>query len=273
MSSITEFVGSIPFNYDQYLGPLFFEPYALDIFERLKGKQYQRILELACGTGRVTRHLAELVKEQGQLYATDLNPDMLQMAKQKADDGQIHWQVVDAHDIPYDTGFFDVVVCQFGIMFFEDKSQALREIHRVLKPGGTFLFNTWDRVEYNAASCITQQVLNNIFTEDPPDFLEKGPYSLSDPQEIRSLLEKASFTQIEIAPVAKTGVLSSADQVAKGIVEGSPLTGYLQERQAPEEEIKKRITDAIATAHKNMQLPMQALVCTAKKNAGAPPVV
>lgn len=269
MSSFTEFTGSIPATYDQYLGPLFFEPYALDLFERLKGKQYQRILELACGTGRVTRHLAELTREGGQLYATDLNPDMLQVAQQKADNGLIDWSVVNAQAIPFETAFFDLVVCQFGVMFFEDKAQAFGEVYRVLKPGGTFLFNTWEHFDHNAAARISQQVLNEVLKENPPDFLEKGPYSFFDPAQIRRLLEGAGFTRIEIETVAKMGVLSSADQAAIGIVEGSPLTGYLNERGAPKEEIKRRITEFTAAEYKNMQLPMQALVCTAKKKDDA----
>lgn len=265
MSSLTEFAGSIPLNYDQYLGPLFFEPYALDLAERLKGKKYQRILELASGTGRLTRYLVELTREEGQLYATDLNPDMLQIARQKTDDGRIHWDIVDAHAIPYENNFFDAVVCQFGVMFFKDKSQAFSEIYRVLRPGGTFLFSTWDDVQHNAASLISQKILNGLFPGDAPEFMEKGPYSFYDPKEIIRLLEKAGFSGIEINLVAKMGQLTSPDQVALGFVDGSPLTGYLEERQAPKEEIKKRITEAILNEYTNLQLPMQALVCSANK--------
>jgi SAM-dependent methyltransferase len=271
MSSFTEFTGSIPATYDQYLGPLFFEPYAQDLFERLKGKRYERILELACGTGRLTRHLAELVKEDGQLYATDLNPDMLQVAKQKADNGLIEWRVVNAETIPFETSFFDLVVCQFGVMFFADKHRAFSEVYRVLKPGGTFVFNTWDHFQHNAAARISHQVLNEVLTENPPDFLEKGPYSFFDPALIRLLLEGVGFTDIDIATEPKMGVLSSADQAAIGFVEGSPLTGYLNERGAPKEDIKKKITEFTATEYKNRQLPMQALVCTAKKKDGTVP--
>lgn len=266
MSSLTEFAGSIPRNYDQYLGPLFFEPYAEDLYERLKGKRYHRVLELACGTGRLTRFLAQLTREEGQLYATDLNPDMLQVAKEKADDGFIRWGVVNAQELPYDTGFFDLVVCQFGVMFFKDKERAFNEVHRVLQPGGTFLFNTWDHYQYNAASRITQVVLCELLAPDPPDFLEKGPYSFFDPAVIRRLLEAVGFTGIRIDMVAQMGVLNSPDQVAAGFVDGSPLTGYLNERGAPKAEIKQRITEAIAAEYKNMQLPMQALVCTAHKS-------
>lgn len=266
MSSLTEFAGSIPHNYDQYLGPLFFEPYAEDLYERLKGKRYQRVLELACGTGRLTRFLAELTREEGQLYATDLNPDMLQVAKEKTDNGLIRWGVVNAQELPYEAGFFDLVVCQFGVMFFNDKERAFGEVHRVLQPDGTFLFNTWDHYQYNAASRVTQLVLSEMLAPDPPDFLEKGPYSFSDPAVIRRLLEEAGFIQIRIDTVAKMGVMNAPGQVAAGFVDGSPLTGYLNERGAPKAEIKQRITEAIAAEYKNLQLPMQALVCSARKS-------
>jgi ubiquinone/menaquinone biosynthesis C-methylase UbiE len=265
MSSLTEFTGSIPALYDQNLGPLLFEPYALDLYERLKGKKYNRILELACGTGRVTRHLAELTKDEGELYATDLNPDMLQVAQQKTDNGLIHWSVVNAEDIPFEAGFFDLVVCQFGVMFFKDKHRAFSEVHRILKTGGTFLFNTWDHFDYNAAARISQQVLQEVLTDNPPDFLEKGPYSFFDPNLIREMLAAAGFMAVEIDVVAKTGMLQTADQVAIGIVDGSPLTSYLNERYAPKEEIKSKITAFVTAEYKNSQLPMQALVCTAKK--------
>jgi|SRR5215204_5397561 len=265
MASIDQFEGSVPQNYDRYLGPLFFEPYALDLFERLKGASYKYILELASGTGRLTRYLAELVSESGNLYATDLNPDMLKEAREKMENESISWQVVDAHQIPFDQDFFDCVVCQFGVMFFKDKPKAFKEVYRVLKPGGLFLFNTWDHYQHNAASCLTQQVMYEVFTDNPPDFMEKGPYSFFDTTEIRRLLEEAGFTQIQIQTVAKTSSLKAAEDVANGFVDGSPLTGYLVERKAPREDIKKRITETVAMQYPELQLPMQAFVCSARK--------
>lgn len=265
MSSLTEFAGSVPHNYDRFLGPLFFEPYALDLFERLKGKSYQRILELASGTGRLTRHLAELVKEEGQLFATDLNPDMLKLAKHTLPHSQITWQVVDAHEIPYDSDFFDVVVCQFGVMFFKDKNQAFREVHRVLKPGGTFIFNTWDDLQHNAGSFLTQQIIDEVMPEDAPDFLDKGPYSFFDPTEIQLLLETAGFSRIELVPVAKMGLPDTPEQVAIGFVKGSPLTGFLEEKNAPKEVLIQKIAASVSTNYPDLQLPMQALVVSGQK--------
>src|SRR5690349_8003483 len=155
--SITAFAGSIPHNYDTYLGPLFFEPYAVDLVERLESNDYESVLEIACGTGRVTKHLVKKLSSHGQLYATDLNEGMLRIARERLHDDRIDWQVADAHNLPFYDQQFDLVVCQYGIMFFQDKLKALKEVYRVLLPGGRFYFNTWDRIEYNAIADVTRQ--------------------------------------------------------------------------------------------------------------------
>ena len=117
MEKIAAFAGSVPANYEKYLGPFLFEPYALDLISRLQDKKYNDILEIACGTGRVTKHLAAAVKHD-TLTATDLNPDMISTAKEKVDDKSIKWISADAMQLPFDDNSFDLVVMQFGIMFF-----------------------------------------------------------------------------------------------------------------------------------------------------------
>ena len=112
MSSLSAFAGSIPANYDKYLGPLLFEPYALDLVERLKGQRLCSVLELACGTGRVTSHLAKIVEKDGKLVATDLNPDMIEVAKQQVSGANIEWKVVDAQELPFEAGSFDHIVSE-----------------------------------------------------------------------------------------------------------------------------------------------------------------
>jgi len=114
MEPIAAFAGTIPENYERYLGPFLFEPYALDLVSRLKDKKYPAILELACGTGRVTNHLADAVNHD-TLIATDLNPDMIKIAKTKVANENIKWMVADALDLPFPDESFDLVVCQFGM--------------------------------------------------------------------------------------------------------------------------------------------------------------
>src|ERR1043165_3264072 len=144
MEKTAAFAGSIPANYERYLGPFLFEPYALDLVSRLQDKKYNDILEIACGTGRVTKHLASSVKHD-TLTATDLNQDMIDIAKTRVPNKNIKWQQADALELPFKDNSFDLVVIQFGVMFFPDKSKGLSEAYRVLKPGGKLIYNTWNK--------------------------------------------------------------------------------------------------------------------------------
>ena len=131
MEKTAAFAGSIPANYERYLGPFLFEPYALDLVSRLQDKKYNDILEIACGTGRVTKHLVSSVRYD-TLTATDLNPDMIAVAKEKVPDKKVKWLAADAMELPFDNNSFDLVVIQFGIMFFPDRAKGLSEVWRVL---------------------------------------------------------------------------------------------------------------------------------------------
>ncbi|HEU4903118.1 MAG TPA: class I SAM-dependent methyltransferase [Flavisolibacter sp.] len=267
MSSLTAFAGNIPHNYDTYLGPLFFEPYAIDLVQQLQGNDYQSVLELACGTGRVTTHLVEKIAPGGSLQAMDLNEDMLRIAKSKLPDSRIVWSVADAHRLPFADGQFEVVVCQFGVMFFEDKPKALREVFRVLKQGGRFYFNTWDRIEFNAVADVARQTLQQIFPDDPPAFIEKGPYSFFDPELIRQLLEDAGFTSIEIERVPRTSVAPSPEDVTAGFLDGTTLRPYLQERHSQDAAVRQLFRELLVLRYgeRDLELPMQAFVCEAIK--------
>lgn len=266
MFAATSFTGSIPQNYDFYLGPLFFEPYALDLVSRIHNKP-TAVLELACGTGRVTKHLVNALAANGKLCATDLNMSMLQIAKERLSDPRIEWSVADAHELPFAVNSFDLVVCQFGVMFFAEKPQALNEIWRVLKPGGCFLFNTWGRLEKNAAANLTSQALHEIFPEDPPAFLEKVPHSMTDPEAIKRLLQEANFTQIKTENVALASTSPSPDDVIKGILDGTPTSLYLKERPARDGALRQRLRELLVQQYgeKNLRLPMEAIFCEAVK--------
>jgi len=133
------FEGTIPQHYDRYLGPLLFHPYADDLAARLVPKPDVRVLEIACGTGLVTRRLLDRLGGSGSILATDLNEAMLAYARSQvvAAPG-LQWRQADAVKLPLPDRSFDAVVCQFGLMFFPDKAAALREAFRVLRPGGRF---------------------------------------------------------------------------------------------------------------------------------------
>jgi ubiquinone/menaquinone biosynthesis C-methylase UbiE len=268
MSSITAFAGNVPLNYETYLGPLFFEPYALDLTERIKDKNgLQNVLEIACGTGRVTKHLINNLSPDASLVATDLNNDMLAIAKQRVQDERISWQVADAHQLPFDDQSFDLVICQFGVMFFSDKVKALKEVKRVLKAEGRFLFNTWDEIEYNALSRQARLALLEVYPDEPPKFLEKGPYSFYKQPEIKQVLHDAGFENTTIEVVAKTGTANHVDDGVNGILDGTPNAGYIAERNIPAAVVKEKLRAMLIVHYgeTDLQLPMQAFVIEAKK--------
>jgi ubiquinone/menaquinone biosynthesis C-methylase UbiE len=141
------FAGSVPEIYDRYLVPLIFDSYAIDLAERMAKTDARDVLETAAGTGVLTRTIASRVPASARIVATDLNQPMLNQAKaRQSHNGRIEWKQADALALPFDDQSFDVVACQFGVMFFPDKVQGYKEARRVLRPGGQFLFNVWDRI-------------------------------------------------------------------------------------------------------------------------------
>src|SRR3984893_18481776 len=171
------FAGMIPEIYDRFLVPLIFESYAGDLAERVAKVKPRDVLETAAGTGALTRAISSRLPAHARIVATDLNQPMLDRAAAKQPgDNRITWQQADALALPFEDQRFDVVACQFGVMFFPDKVQGYREARRVLKPGGHFLFNTWDRIAENEFVGVVTQALAALFPQDPPDFAARTPY-------------------------------------------------------------------------------------------------
>src|SRR5882672_9215450 len=187
------FTGSIPKLYDTYLVPLIFEPYAEDLVNRLRSKSLSRVLEIAAGTGVVTRALASALPESISIVATDLNQAMLDQASAVGTKRAVEWRQADAMQLPFEDATFDAVVCQFGVMFFPEKSKAFSEARRVLKPGGVFLFNVWDRIEENEFADTVTSALQTLFPQDPPRFMVRTPHGYHDHAVIRRDLAGGGF--------------------------------------------------------------------------------
>src|SRR3984893_15439184 len=178
----TVFSGSIASIYDKYLGPLIFEPYAQDLANRLSALNAERVLETAAGTGIVTRALLRSLSPGATVVATDLNQPMLDHAAELVSSSRVSWQKADAQALPFSDATFDAVVCQFGVMFFPDKQKAYQEARRVLKAGGHFIFNVWDRLENNEFADIVTTAVSEMFPDDPPRFLARTPHGYHDKQ-------------------------------------------------------------------------------------------
>ena len=261
-----QFAGSIPAAYDRYLGPMFFEPYAEDIAARLNVGPNSSVLELACGTGIVTRVLRNRLPAAVRLVATDLNEPMMQIAAAKfTRDDAVEWKQADATNLPFDDGSFDAVVCQFGFMFFPDKPLSAREARRVLKPGGLFLFNTWGPLDENPLGKISHEIIASFFEKDPPTFYQV-PFGYHDREEIHGLLQDAGFRDIRIDVVDKQSAPTRAEDAATGLVEGSPIAIAIADRDASlAPAIKAAVADAL-TKHfggSTFRAPMRAVVAQA----------
>src|SRR6185503_4364090 len=208
------FAGSIPEYYDKCLGPAWFEAFAADLAQRLPVKPASHVLELACGTGIVTRRLRERIDPTLRLVASDLSKPMLNFARSKLIDyGGIDWREADAASLPFDDGEFGAVVCAFGIMFVPDKRAAVREARRVLRKGGILLFNVWDRIEHNRHVALTAGVMEELFPGDE-ELSFRRLYKMYDPALLRALLAEAAFQevrieqkQIEIHGVSASGLM------------------------------------------------------------------
>jgi ubiquinone/menaquinone biosynthesis C-methylase UbiE len=179
----TRFTGSVPAAYERLMVPLVFQPYAEELASRAGEFAPGRILETAAGTGAVTRALHAALPD-AEIIATDLNPPMLEKAAEQVKSPNVRFAQADAQQLPFDDGSFDLVVCQFGAMFFPDRVRGHSEAHRVLRDGGRYLLAIWDRIETNALTDIAQNVLIDSFPDDPPLFMREGPFSYHDPSRI-----------------------------------------------------------------------------------------
>jgi ubiquinone/menaquinone biosynthesis C-methylase UbiE len=233
-ASDRNFAGAIPDLYDRLLVPLIFEEYAGDLAKRVAGLHPQAVLEIAAGTGVVTRAMAALLAASTRVVASDLNQPMLDVAMRKQpDDNRIEWRQADALALPFERQMFDVVVCQFGAMFFPDKVQGYREAHRVLKPGGHFLFNVWESLAVNDFARTVEEALADIFPNDPPRFMGRTPHGYGDAQVIRAELDAAGFPAIAIETMAHRSRATSAQDVAFTYCQGTPLRAEIEARNPP----------------------------------------
>jgi SAM-dependent methyltransferase len=226
-----EFVGSIPTFYETYLVPLIFEPFAADLADRLASKPPSRLLEIATGTGVVTRALDSRLPQSVSIVASDLNQAMLDEASKNWHGRAVVWQQADAVQLPFEDDTFDAVVCQFGAMFFPEKAKAFAEIRRVLAPGGTFIFNVWDRIEDNEFADAVTVSLEPLYPSDPPRFLPRVPYGYFDREVIARDLARGGFTAAPIVDtVSARSRAESARIPAVAFCQGCPLRAEIEAR-------------------------------------------
>ncbi len=233
VGSDRDFRDNIASVYESHLVPLIFEPYAADLVRRLAPHPATRVLEIAAGTGVVTRAMATALPASASIVATDLNQAMIDRAMAIGTARTVEWRQADAMQLPFADGSFDAVVCQFGVMFFPDKARAFAEVRRVLAPGGVFVFNTWDRIEDNEIPDIVSNALARLFADDSPRFMARTPHGYFDRPTIERDLADAGFTtSAEITTVAARSRASTARDAAIAFCLGTPLRHEIEARDA-----------------------------------------
>ena len=245
------FAGSIPENYDRHMVPLIFAPYAADLARRAASLAPSAVLEIAAGTGVVTRALAPQLSADARYVVTDLNQPMLDYAaSRQPPDGRLEWRQADALALPFESAAFDLVCCQFGAMFFPDRPAAYREVKRVLKPDGHLLFNVWDRIEENVFADDVTKALAEMFPDDPPRFLARTPHGYHDTALIRRDLESAGFSRVAIETRAEQSHASSPRVPAVAYCQGTVLRSEIETRDAGKlEAATDYVASAIARRH------------------------
>ncbi len=260
------FTGSIPEYYDRCLGPAWFDAFAADLAQRLATRPPGEVLEVACGTGLLTRRVRERLDPALRLVATDLSKAMLDYARGKLRGGaNVAWQEADACRLPFGDGEFGAVVCSFGVMFVPDRRAAFNEARRVLKEGGIFLFNVWDRIEENPHALANAQVIEELFPGDE-EIRFRTPFEMHDAALLRGLLAGARFREVRIEKkrIRTDGV--SAHDVALGQIRGTPRGLLLEKRGANLDEVVAKVTAALARigGADPYRAPAQAIVVEAR---------
>ena len=242
------FAGSIPQLYDRFLVPLIFEHYARDLAARVAQANPADVLETAAGTGVLTRAMAARLPAQVAVTVTDLNQPMLDHAAASLrHDGRFAWRQADALALPFGDEKFDVVTCQFGVMFFPDKVKGYAEARRVLKTRGRFLFNVWDRIADNEFALVVTDAVATMFPADAPRFLARTPHGYHDVARIREDLTAAGFASIAVETLAGTSKAPSSRDVAIAFCQGTPLRNEIEARDASRlEDATQAAADAVA---------------------------
>lgn len=261
------FAGQMPAFYDRFLVPIMFEPFAQDLARRLQGMRSGNVLELAAGTGIVTRALARTLPDAVAITATDLNPAMLDQATSHPGLERVQWQEADALLLPFADQQFDYIVCQFGVMFFPDKVAAFREALRVLRPGGRFLFSVWG----NRAGSVWDVVVTVVgqFLSRDPESLVSPPYN--NVAMMQADLAAAGFVSISAEDVIQSTRSRSPREAAISQCHGGLVRAAI-DAQMPDrlDEITEAATAAIGVrfGSGSIESPLHAILFTAARLSG-----
>ncbi|WP_328935980.1 MULTISPECIES: class I SAM-dependent methyltransferase [unclassified Streptomyces] len=253
----------MPEAYERHLVPVFFRPFAADLAARAAAMRPRKILELAAGTGALTSAVLTAMPT-ASVVATDLNQAMVTAGSGR--EPRADWRQADAEDLPFDDDGFDLVLCQFGVMFFPDRPAAYAEVRRVLAPRGRFLFNSWGPLASHAFGAAFQTALEQSMPDGAPRFLREVPHGYSDPAVVAGDLAAAGLTLAGAEEITLDGVAPSAASVVTGFLTGTPVSAAVQARedaQALQAAVTQKMTDRLGTGP--VTASMTATVYTAHR--------
>ena len=266
-TSDTVFAGSIPAIYDRYMVPLIFAPYAQEVARRAEAFAPKHILEVAAGTGVVTEALHRSMPD-AEIVATDLNPPMLQFASERVRSHKVRFQQADALDLPFEDSSFDLVVCQFGVMFFPEKVRGHAQARRVLRDGGKCLLVIWDSVERNLATKVAGAAVAKLFPDEPAAFYERIPFRYHDKAVIEADLRAAGFDDVRIETVELLSRAASARDAAIALTQGTPMRSEIEKRGGDALNSATQVASEALRAFEGpngFEAPMSAHIVTATK--------
>lgn len=227
---VYKIAGNDASNYEEYLGPLIFEPSAKALLPHIADLPASSILELACGSGRLTKHLSAAFPATTSLVATDINPDMLELAQQQLSNSSITFQLADAQQLPFTDQSFDLILNQFGLMFLPDQQGGVNEAFRVLNPGGHFVFTTWDLpANMPLFKLLIEEIIIPVFKEEDTSRFYT-PFSLYDPGRLKNFLEQAGFNSCQVIPMKYKGHADSPQQIVTSYFLKHPLGRQVKEK-------------------------------------------
>ncbi|MGC2782738.1 MAG: methyltransferase domain-containing protein [Roseiarcus sp.] len=259
------FLGDIPRHYDRGLGPIIFADYADITARRAAEPRPARVLEIAAGTGILTRALRDPLGAEASLTATDLNGPMLDVARAKFRAGEkVAFATADALDLPFPDASFDLAACQFGVMFFPDKEKSYRQARRALARGGQYLFSVWDAAAHNPFSAVVSECLAASFGADPPPFLGV-PFGYFAIDPIKAALQAAGFGNLRVDVIGLEKSVPDCARFAEGLVLGSPISDQLRARGGDPAAFAAEVATALSDrVVRDGRMPLQAILFEAE---------
>ena len=240
-------------SYENLMVPGLFAPWASYLVQSANVQPGECVLDVACGTGIVARHVAPRVGPQGIVIGLDLDQDKINVARVAAErEGlAIEWHTGPAERLPFSDGNFDLIVCQFGLMFFTDQHAALTEMYRVLRMGGRLALSVWQSLEREPF----YQTLDEVSRRHLGKSSVGAVFSLGDADVVRRLLTDTGFQDVEIESVSITARFPNPQEFLAWEIEVDPAeTPALQNLDAEAQQVM------LAALHEEMQAPLHEII-------------